>query len=98
MFRCFVSPRYLAVVIPAAALVWSSAATGYGQATATRPATGKSTLSAPVLRADPSELGISIPKAEPKPAAGRRVLVNSDDDTLVVANVLVEVGSRFLVI
>ncbi|MCE9607444.1 MAG: DUF1570 domain-containing protein [Planctomycetia bacterium] len=52
----------------------------------------------PVLRADPSELGLKIPDAEPIAGAGRRVLVKSDDDELVVAKVQVEVGSSFVVI
>jgi hypothetical protein len=60
----------------------------------TSAAYGQGTL----LRADPSELGITIPDVDPTPAFDRRVLVNSDDDQLVVANVLVEVGDRFLVI
>jgi len=60
--------------------------------------TGSSAANGQLLQADPSELGIQIPKADPKPAGGRRILVNSDDDQLVVANVLVEVGDRFLVI
>jgi hypothetical protein len=51
-----------------------------------------------LLQADPSELGIEIPKADPLPAAGRRVLVITDEEQLVVANVLVEVGDRFLVV
>ena len=97
MFRCLVSQRFLAVVFPAAALVGCSAATAYGQVAAP-PAGAAKTLSAPVLRADSSELGIQIPQGEPKPAGGRRVLVNSDDDQSVVANVLVEVGDRFVVI
>jgi hypothetical protein len=90
-----------------AILAVGASTVAFGQATATTgtssPGTTRTPGSAgasgvPVLRADPSEMGIQIPKAAPKPAAGRRVLVNSDDDQLVVANVLVEVGSRFLVI
>jgi len=72
---------------------------GSAQAPATTATPGAATAKgAPVLRADPSEMGIQIPQADPKPAAGRRVLVNSEDDRLVVADVLVEVGNRFLVI
>ncbi|MGC3971495.1 MAG: DUF1570 domain-containing protein [Pirellulales bacterium] len=50
------------------------------------------------LRADPSELGLQIPEGETKPAAGRRVLVKTDEDELVVAKVHVEVADHFAVI
>jgi hypothetical protein len=52
----------------------------------------------PVLRADPSELGLKIPDAEPIAGAGRTVQVKTDDDEVVVARVLVEVGNRYLLI
>jgi len=93
----FFSVPFLAVCLPAVSIAMSGpAATSLAQAPAA-PRVGV-VGGAPVLRADPSEMGIQIPKGTPKPADGRRVLVNSDDDELVVANVLVEVGSRFLVI
>lgn len=52
----------------------------------------------PVLRADPSELGLRIPKGDKKPGAGRRVQVKTDDDELVVAKVHVEISDHYIVI
>lgn len=52
----------------------------------------------PVLRADPSELGLKLPKADPVAGDGRRVLVASDDDEVVVGKVQVELGDSFVVI
>jgi len=89
--------RFLAACLPVALIAMSRPA-AVSLAQAPPPRQAGVVGGAPVLRADPSEMGIQIPKAEPKPADGRRVLVNSDDDQLVVANVLVEVGTRFLVI
>jgi hypothetical protein len=53
---------------------------------------------APILRADPSELGLKLPNAEPKPGGNRLVRVKTEDDELVVAKVLAEVGDRYLLI
>lgn len=53
---------------------------------------------APVLRADPSELGLKLPDGEPLPGGERRVLVKNDDGEVVVGRVVVEVGDRFAVI
>jgi hypothetical protein len=53
---------------------------------------------APVLRADPSELGLKLPEGTPIAGGERRVLVKSDDGELVVGRVVVEVGDRFAVI
>lgn len=53
---------------------------------------------APVLRADPSELGLKLPDGDPLPGGERRVLVKNDDGELVVGRVVVEVGDRFAVI
>ena len=53
---------------------------------------------APVLRADPTELGLEVPDVEPVAGGDRRVMVKTDDDELVVAKVYVEMGSRLLVI
>lgn len=52
----------------------------------------------PVLRADPSELGLKLPNADPVPGDNRRVLVRSDDDEVVVGKVQVELGDSFVVI
>lgn len=53
---------------------------------------------APVLRADPSELGLKLPDGDAIPGGERRVLVKNDDGELVVGRVVVEVGDRFAVI
>lgn len=63
--------------------------------TTTQPTGATANSGPPVLRADPSELGLALPKGEPKPGGDRRILVRSDDDEVVVAKVLVEVGDHF---
>jgi hypothetical protein len=71
----------------------------------TRPANGAAAAGAdsddgtvPVLRADPSDLGLKLPNADPVAGDDRRVLVKSDDDELVVGKVQVELGDSFVVI
>lgn len=51
----------------------------------------------PAPKADPADLGLSLPDAPPKPGDGRLVLVKSPDDELVVAKVLVEVADQLVV-
>ncbi|HEV3004578.1 MAG TPA: DUF1570 domain-containing protein, partial [Pirellulales bacterium] len=49
-------------------------------------------------QADPADFGLNVPDASPKPGGGRRVLVKSTGDELVVGKVLVEAGDAFVVI
>src|SRR5688500_1084392 len=52
--------------------------------------------SLPAPKADPADFGLLLPKAEPKPAADRRVLVPGSGEP-VVGKVHVEVGDRLVV-
>lgn len=52
----------------------------------------------PVLRADPSELGLALPDGDPIAGNDRRVLVKTDDDEVVTARVVVEVKDHLAVI
>lgn len=68
--------------------------------TSTRATAGNSSDdgTVPVIRADPSELGLKLPTGEPVAADGRRVMVKSDDNEVVVGKVQVEIGDSFVVI
>jgi len=79
-----------------AAPVVAQTGTTKGAATAGGPDSDDGSV--PVLRADPSELGLKLPKADPVAGDNRRVLVKSDDDELVVGKVQVELGESFVVI
>ena len=52
----------------------------------------------PAPKADPSDFGLVLPDAPPKPGGDRRVLVKDQDDQVVVGRVHVEVGDRLLVL
>jgi hypothetical protein len=81
------------------AIVLSAATERLAKAQAPRPAIATETDSGPpVLRADPAELGLKLPDGDPLAGGERRVLVKSDDDELVVAKVVVEVGDALAVI
>jgi hypothetical protein len=62
------------------------------------PAVGGQSLLLYTPQADPSDFGLTVPDASPKPAGNRRVLVKGADDEMVVGKVLVEVGDAFVVI
>jgi len=90
----------LSIAAAVVSLSVGSATLARGQATP-RPASAGNNSddgTVPTLRADPSELGLKLPIAEPVPADGRRVLVKSDDDEVVVGKVQVELGESFVVI
>lgn len=73
----------------------SASAQNTADGTSAAPA---SSNGAPVLRADPSELGLQVPDVAPVAGGDRRVMVKTDDDELVVAKVHVEMGPRLFVI
>lgn len=66
--------------------------------TATKATAGSDDGTVPVIKADPSELGLNLPTGDPVAADGRRVMVKSDDNEVVVGKVQVEVGDSFVVI
>ncbi len=94
--------RWTATLLVVAAFGWSWSTSSVVAQVPVRPqpasAANTSGGAAPVLRADPSELGLKLPDGEPKPGGDRRVLVKSDENEVVVARVAVEIGDRLAVI
>lgn len=87
-------PIVFASFLPALMFVSSALA----QSTSTPTGGTTSGGAAPVLRADPSELGLEVPDADPVAGGDRRVIVKTDEDEVVVAKVLVEMADRLFCI
>jgi len=68
------------------ALIWTACATPLDA------------LAQPAPQADPRDLGLLIPNAPPQPGGDRRVLVKNLQDQVVVGEVHVEIGDRFIVL